>query len=731
MPNKSREFNEGVRRLAQYRPFEAGGLRLEGVLRDLVLAAADINGGGFKNLAECQAALKSLWTIDVEIEEIRSVRDALASDGLADKKGGGIQLHRRVLEDLEKRSETSQVIEEKALAQWDAITRELRPDLTADDLEDLRDDLREWLGKIVARHGAEAALMLYPDEPRAHQLFDEIEKFGTSFLPERRAEVMAVRERALKQFVRQPTSEQEKFLANRLNTGFYLTVLTLDPAARQLVEERAKNVYIYLDTNVLYAILGMAPPEEVLAAKRLLELSRNLGYHLVVTPWTITEMHKSIERARKNVEIHGRTFNTGIGRLMVKVTGEKGATRTYWEQFLKLGLSVDDFFAKIAAFEDALPGFGIETSVEGCERVEKLDEQVEEYAPLLRQIVWPRERHPEVIDHDVRHRLLIERLRGEGTPRFSRATRWFLTQDTKLPTFAKMVPDPDQKPPELPFCISPSAWVQIVRAMTPRTDNFEEMVVELLASPYVGYEGPVNPEAVRAVVARMDLHDEDSEEIALAVVQDSALMSSVEEAGEAEIEERVRYVYAEKAKELKKQAEDSAQIAADEQAAKERAEGRELETRQDLEAERRRREGLESDLRRSKEEQEAEARKFDDRFSAEQEARKKAEDDQERRIKALQERLDNNEESRRRNRRIFAGALIALVGLLGPALALLFGAVKGTLGVIAVVIGGALMLAVSLNLLLGEKKGSTVLNVLAYLIGIAGLVLAIAAESAS
>jgi len=729
MGNKTGKFNEGVRRLAQYRPFEAGGLRLDGVLQELVLAAAEMNDGDFENLAECQSAIKALWTIEFEIEEIRRVRNALVDAKMADKKGGGLQLRATQLDKLRRRANDSQASEELALAQWEAVAREFRPDLTADDLSCLREDLWGWLGKIIVRHGAEAALMLYPQEPRAHRLFDEIEQFGTAFLPERSPRVMAIRDKALKTFVRHPTPEQETLLANRLNTGFYLTVLTLDPAARQLVEDKAKRVCIYIDTNVLYAILGMAPPDEVLAAKRLLELSRDLGYRLAVTPWTVSEMHNSIDRARKNVELHGRTFNTGIGRLMVKVTGEKGATRTYWEQFLEQGLSVDDFFTHIAAFEDALPGFGIEVVNTGCENVEKLDGLIEDYAGILRNIVWPRERHPEVIDHDVRHRLLVERLRGGGTPRFSRATHWFLTQDTKLPTFAKLMPEPDEKPPELPFCISPSSWVQIVRAMTPRTENFENMVVELLASPYVGYEGPANQEAVRAIVARMDLHDEDSEEVALAVVEDSALMSSVEEAEEHEVEERVRFVYAEKSKELRQLAEESARIASDEQVAREAAEARERTTRDDLEAEKRRREGLESDLRRTKEQHEREARRLDEKVAAESRARQKAEDDHQREMAALEQRIERGSEQRKRRVRLVGGIAIGLIGLAVPLSLLVLGLVQGTIAIIVSVLAGALMIAVSLNLILGKDKGGTALNVLAYLIGVLGVILTIVLES--
>ncbi len=721
MAAKNGEFNERVRRLAQYRPFHQGGRGLEAVLADLVLAATELNGGSFATLAECQAGIKGLWTIEVEIDEIRTARDDLVKAGLAEEEAAGFRLTDGAREELARKAQETEQTEAEALRQWERTIREMRPDLTAEDIESLREDLRVWLGKVIARHGAEAALMLYPEEERAHRLFDEIERFGTDFLQTRSKEVMAVRDDAFKAFIRQPTPEQRTFLANRLNTAFYLTVLTVDPDARHLVEEKASRTRIYIDTNVLYAILGMAPAQETIAAHRLLELSRGLGYQLAVTPWTVAEMHKSIERARRNVEVFGQTFNQGLARLMVRVTGEKGATRTYWESFLKEGLSVKDFFERISAFEDELPRFDIEVVDEGCSRVDDRGKEIDEYAGVLNQIVWPRTRHHEVIEHDVKHRLLIERLRGAGNARFSTASCWFLTQDTKLPTFAKMTPDPEDSPPKLPFCISPSAWVQIVRAMTPRTEDFEDMVVELLASPYVGYQGPLDQRTVREVVARMDRYDDASPELALAVVQDSALMHEIEEADDEQVEERVRTAYSAKAKELKKQAEDAAKVAANEQQAREEAERRERRTRDDLEAEQRRREGVESDLAQM-------GRKLEDAEKArgEDAARHRGEIERHRsKIDQLEERFEQDRRDRKKRNRVATGAGVAALGLIASSLALLLGLVSGVAAVVVDIGAGALMIAIGVNLALGTQKGTFVMNLISYLLAVVGIVLAV------
>ena len=102
-------------------------------------------------------------------------------------------------------------------------------------------------------------------------------------------------------FVREPTSAQRHYLGRLLNTAFYMTVLTLDPRARELAREEARGTVLYLDTNFLYSVLGVGGTIEAHAATRLLTLCRDLGYSLRVTPWTVDELRTSIRRSRGDV----------------------------------------------------------------------------------------------------------------------------------------------------------------------------------------------------------------------------------------------------------------------------------------------------------------------------------------------------------------------------------------------------------------------------------------------
>jgi hypothetical protein len=106
----------------------------------------------------------------------------------------------------------------------------------------------------------------------------------------------------------------------------------------------------------------------------------------------------------------------------------------------------------------------------------------------------------------------------------------------------------------LPFCISPSAWIQIIRALTPRTEDFDRTVVDLLTSPFVGYRTAVEPSVVQEVVGRMDHLEDASPEMAIAVLTDTAKVSEIERAVSTEdeetVEEAVRVAYSTKAREM-------------------------------------------------------------------------------------------------------------------------------------------------------------------------------------
>ncbi len=657
------------------------------MLTDLVLAAAAINDGTFNSILDCRQGFIDLWGIEVEVDELRPVLDGLIEQRRMERKGKAYRLNPDTLAALRRRAREFEEIEDRAFREWELAVRRMRPTLSDEEVELLSTDLREWLHEIIVRHGAEAALMLYPEDERAHEFFEAVDARGFERLPDRDPELAAARTEALPLFIRHPTPDQRRFLAGLLNTSFYMTVLTIDPDAKELVQQQMTGRRIYLDTNFLYAVLGAAGAGEVYSSRRLVDLCRELGFELAITPWTANELRTSIARARRDIDSQSSFIRPDLGDTMLRASGDKGFRRYFWESYTKTKARPKDVFDRLEHFEtDLKQRYGINEIDEGCRRVEAQGERIQLYASLLNTERWPEQREWVVLEHDAKCRLLVEQLRGAGNIRVSNARFWFLTYDGKLPRFAMRVPDNGDPAPELPFCVSPSAWVQIIRALTPRTADFDRTAVDLLTSPFVGYRPAVNAAVVQEVIGRMDHFEDASPETALAVLTDTAKVTEIESAvatkDEETVEAAVGAAYSAKAREM-----EEAVAASEARAAKAEEALAEAETRIAVVEDQRARDRQAADQKHREHQEvwEQERKELQEQIAQVEGARAGEAQAADERIRRLEEWRDKHSAKARRNVRIASGGGLMIFGLaLGFVLGLVVLANKWAIAGVAV-----------------------------------------------
>jgi hypothetical protein len=639
------------------------------------------------------------------------------------------------MDELATRASEAKEYEVAAFKEWQAATKAKTPDLSDEDLNALRSDLELWLRSIIVRHGVEAALLLYPEDERARAVIDSIDAEGLGILPARGGMVDHVREDALRAFVRSPTEAQRIYLANRLEASFDLTVLTLDPSAARLAQQQFNAHRVYLDTNFLYALLGFSPAHESLAAHRLIQLTKDLGFELAITQWTVNELRASLTRSRTNLEriaLPSRDY----ADLMVQAASEKGFDRAFWIAYRDSNMSRQDFFDRASHFERDLERLEIHTVDEGCKRVDRRADEVETYVALLDHVGGQRWKETVVLEHDAKHRLLVEQLRGDGHLEFTNARYWFLTQDSRLPVFARLEASGHEQISGLPFCMTSSAWAQIVRAFTPRTSDWDQMVVDLLASPYVGWKRGMSLPAVLEVVARVDQYQDSSVELAWEVLADTATMAEISQMKKsgataeaiAEVIDATFVADAEAAKaraaaarELQIDAERSAQ------AERERAD----QLRADLLDEQRRREALEGDLDRARTESDKQALAISDRLSeieAQHQAALKAERSER---EALESKLELSARRSAARRRSIAAAAIAVLGTLAPVVLLATHFVHGSSWDLVTILGGVLLLAGTIVSVLPDRWSNRLLSIAGILIGVAAIIVAVALARSS
>jgi len=729
-----------VRRLAQYRPFADEGQGLHAALRDLLLSAAMVQDGGFSSLAAAQTGIRDLWGIDVEIHEIRDVVDGLVAEERCTKKAGGFQLSERTTEELEAVAERSRQVEATAFAQWDDRVRELEPALTDEDMEALGDDLRVWLAHVIARHGAESALILYPENPRAQVLFAEMDQLGMDFLPTREGCAGRIRDRAFALFVKQPTAEQRVYLAGLLNTSFHMTVLTLDPEAGALMQESIAGHRLYLDTNFLYGLLGLSTATEALAAGRVMELSRKLGYEIAVTPWTIEELRTSLRSSQRRVQKNPLPRRE-LADLMIASSGGDGFVRGFWLAYRDRGTQPKDFFEYFAQIETLLEEHEIRCADEGCKAIDRNDRAIDDQLALLEPFVTGF-RDPKVKEHDVKHRLLVERLRGDGHIRFSNARYFFLTRDSRLPRYAMATLDGEDV--SMPFCVTASSWLQVMRAFIPRTEDFDQSLVDLLSSPYIRHRGGLSPIAVEEVVGRIDQFEGATPKLASRVLADTALVSEIEQARPAEREAIVHDAFVLKAKETEEQlhAVEQREAHVRDQSRAAAADAQRLQHERDAERARALQITEELDSVRAQWEAEREQRlregtALEREAAAERERAHQAQAEREREIREQAEREIADRERRHADLagelatvksilRVIAAVVIALLSITVGVLPVL-GVADSTIPAIALVSIALTGLLVAVRVGLGSERTKPVLVWAALICGVVGTVAGIAA----
>lgn len=527
-----------VRALSQYRPFERGGAGAREAQEDLLLAGLAESGGSCASPSELGENVRSLFRVDLHQAEVDRALGQLIKDGRVARQSGAYALSSAERERLDAVAGESRDTAARAFEEWRSYLVDSWPGLSGGQLDQLERQLRSFLLQVLRRHGAEATALLYPDDPESESRFAELEAAGFGYLDGADAAVEAVQEAALSHFIRHPSEVQKQFLGQNLNTAYFMSVLSIDPEAAALVRQIAGGQWVYLDTNFVYRVLGVQGPRYVRATRTILETTRQVGYRCCVTPWTVEEFKRSLDRARAYLHRYP-VPGSEYAALLADATSDEDFVTAYWRQVKDAPVKIDDFYSHWREVEVHLEGLGIEVRPEGCAAIENQVDIVTDEVTVLAKALHGGYRHPDLLTHDVQHRLLVRRLRGAGNRTFANGGYWFLTFDSVLPRYDHQARRGTTE--TLPFCVSAGSWFQIIEAFRPKTDDVLQSLADLLASPYVRYRRTLSKDAAQAVVARVQLYEGGDVNLAARIMMNSALVKEIEET-EADSEERIERI---------------------------------------------------------------------------------------------------------------------------------------------------------------------------------------------
>jgi hypothetical protein len=508
-----------IRALSQYRPFEGGGESVRDAHADLALAALAEAGGSCTGSTPLKEAIHTLFRIDLSELSLAAALKQLIGEERVRTEGGSFVLEEIEAARLEAVAAESEAVAAEALAEWrqSLVDRWL---LNDERLDRLTGDLAIFLRTVMQRHGAEATLLLYPDAERCLQLYADIEAEGFDFLPA--TDIPEIRDAALAAFIRNPTEAQRAYVAQNLNAAYFLTVLSIDPDGARLVTEITRGQRVYLDTNFLYRLLGVQGPRFVKPDELILKSTQAAGYQVAVTPWTLDEFRGSLRRSQEFLAKYPIPPSQYADLAADAASGDNFVT-AYWRQ-VRTGIKPQDFFEYYTEIETHLSDRGIDVVTNGCQAVDAQTDAITDQMSILAKVSYGY-RHPAILEHDVKHRMLVQRLRGEGRRTFSNAGFWFLTHHSILPRYDYHAAETSG---QLSFCVTAGAWFQVTEAFRSKTDDPEQSLTDMLASPYVRFRRTLSQRNALEIVGRVDKYKDGSPELATRVLMNSAAVEQIE-----------------------------------------------------------------------------------------------------------------------------------------------------------------------------------------------------------
>lgn len=484
---------------------------------------------------EVKAHIKKYFLVDFEDYEINSSAERLSSKGVIEcsdvtKKSESVRF--QILPETKERIDHNlieiQSLEEEVIENWknELFEKYKTYNGFSEKIESIVHNLQLFITNLLIRHGVECVALLYPEDSKTKGWLEERQSSVFESLPKIDPDSDAISRLEIPAFFDNPVPKRQQYISSVFNSSFFWHLMQVDQKLSMLLREVTKGQRLYLDNNILYDIVGLHGSAVLQAVHSMLNLSRNLGYELWVTTKTIDEFHESL-RWRTEEFKQKLPIPAELVRIAVENLGTESFVTIYWKNFLEHKTSIEEFYSEKTHLDEILNGLEIQVTNKFRKDIDKSATLSEEMGLLSSVVRGYASEH--IIEHDAFHRIFIQKIRKEPKYKFSDASAWFLTNDSKLPAYAQVALRGKHY---LPFCITSYQWTQINRPLLTRTasqDELEESFFILVTKPFLrSMITPLNLEnAYQEVLGRLTRYENMNPDFARTLVADTHFMVSI------------------------------------------------------------------------------------------------------------------------------------------------------------------------------------------------------------
>lgn len=261
----------------------------------------------------------------------------------------------------------------------------------------------------------------------------------------------------------------------------FIEILNVDPQLKRLQEMEWKRKRVYLDTNIIIALLfdGSDIHESM---ETVIKQTRMLGANLLITEYTAQEFVKWLDDRKKShskIKIGGKLLSA-----FKEVDHDDPFLKSYGLELQHFpAFTIENFSQKFENFEMLLDNkYGIKLD-------EKMEEALEdeETQRLKSKILQLSAKSESVAKHDMRMILKVHELRKEGRGGITGLDVWFLTNDHTLPIVEREI----YGERKIPASIISEIWMQIISPFISPTITIKDTSIafsKLLSSNFTSHK---------------------------------------------------------------------------------------------------------------------------------------------------------------------------------------------------------------------------------------------------
>lgn len=458
-------------------------------------------------------------------------------------------------EKIERNLNAIMKLEKDVLDEWkeEICNRYEEHHIVLKEIDLIEENLKRFISRIFMRHGVESVALLYPDEERTQKWLKFISDDIWVHFPISNPIIESITRLEIPKFFKSKdpvkSLKRQQYITSVFNGSFFWHMVQVDEKCSRLLREVTKGQKLVLDNNIIYSLVGLHGTYLLKSVHNMLRMADKLEYKLIVTTKTIAEFHESLKHRINQI----KPISKDLARIAIENLDEDHFMVCYWKKFVKNGTSIHEFIAEKSHLKKILDGLKIDTIDEFRKEIE-FSEELKEEESLLRQVVPMLNDH--IIEHDAFHRvLIINKIRVGERYQFTDAKAWFLTHDTKLPSYDKIARKGKRS---LPFCLLTNQWIQINRPLLARTldeKEYEESYYTLVTQPYLRAMLSSLPieKAYNQVLGRLNHYKNMNRQLALYIVTDTHFMATIAtETDDEKITEKIKDKFVDLSHQLQK-----------------------------------------------------------------------------------------------------------------------------------------------------------------------------------